>query len=497
MSKIINRYAPIPIELKHNYVNAYDYMTEIPVKVYEGESDDVKKNIYLWEFLIKNLPRKKVREIHIEIQFHINENSILNPKATEKENTNNYSQKDFNLKKNNVFPVENPKGLMEIIDILKEKQNSLKYADIQLYQNTIKNSIIEAEREINKLKKNEETNKELIKEKNKYIIEKLGNFITEQLYNNQKEYEKKIILSYIKFYFNKIANYFKNYVDDDFKHQLIEININKIIMEIQFYETKILFEIIEDFSDDEDIFKRCIIFLIQNLYGKFTEKNKYIKNFNILTNSELNDLKKEIENISLLFIKLNLKNTNQFPTEIKYIPDYFQSNVLKIKAIQFIREYSSSHYIINNRIKRLELRSLINSYSKCLDIDNNLLNNLKQILNGSNNNINDEIEDELKHIESLNIEQKTYRFYSILDKYPPLELGNKISGNSNELINIKKIDLCLYHKKDMKNQSFWNDTLIKYQNSLQIINKNSNDKNLKKIYEKIIIIINQIRNEFR
>ena len=46
--------------------------------------------------------------------------------------------------------------------------------------------------------------------------------------------KKKIILSYIKFYFNKISNYFKNYVDDSFKEQIIERNINKIIMEIQF-----------------------------------------------------------------------------------------------------------------------------------------------------------------------------------------------------------------------------------------------------------------------
>ena len=80
---------------------------------------------------------------------------------------------------------------MTIINVLKEKENSLEYVDIQLYQNTIKNSIIEAEKALIKLKENEETNRELIKEKNKFIIEKLGNFINEQLEHNQKEYEKK------------------------------------------------------------------------------------------------------------------------------------------------------------------------------------------------------------------------------------------------------------------------------------------------------------------
>ena len=89
MSKIIKKYTPIPIELKNSYVNAYDYQTEIPIKVYEGESEDVKNNIYLGEFLITNLPRKKAHEIHIEVK--LDENSILNAKANEEENRNNFS----------------------------------------------------------------------------------------------------------------------------------------------------------------------------------------------------------------------------------------------------------------------------------------------------------------------------------------------------------------------------------------------------------------------
>ena len=167
MSKIIKKYTPIPIELKHSYFNAYDYMTEIPVKVYEGENDDIKKNLYLGKFLIKNLPRKKAGEIHIEIKFNIDENSILNAKAIEEENRNNFSEKKFDLKKNNEIEVENPKGLMKIINALRKKENSLEYVDIKLYIETIKDSIIETERKIFKLKENEELNKELIKEKYK------------------------------------------------------------------------------------------------------------------------------------------------------------------------------------------------------------------------------------------------------------------------------------------------------------------------------------------
>ena len=49
--------------------------------------------------------------------------------------------------------------------------------------------------------------------------------IVEQLESNNEEYEKNLILSYIKFYFNKISNYFKNYVDDSFKQQILKNNI--------------------------------------------------------------------------------------------------------------------------------------------------------------------------------------------------------------------------------------------------------------------------------
>ena len=122
MSKIIKKFTPIPIELKSHYFNAYDYMTEINVKVYEGESEDVKKNIYLGEFLIKNLPRKRKKEIHIEIQFYINENSILNAKAIEEENRNYDSQNQLILLQVMLF--NNIYLKMKLIIILeKEKIN--------------------------------------------------------------------------------------------------------------------------------------------------------------------------------------------------------------------------------------------------------------------------------------------------------------------------------------------------------------------------------------
>ena len=47
MSKIINKYSHIPIQYKREYVNAYDNATELLIKVYESENDNVKNNIML------------------------------------------------------------------------------------------------------------------------------------------------------------------------------------------------------------------------------------------------------------------------------------------------------------------------------------------------------------------------------------------------------------------------------------------------------------------
>ena len=103
---------------------------------------------------------------------------------------------------------------------------------------------------------------------------------------------------------------------------------------------------------------------------------KYKKNYNNFEDKELKKLKIEVENISLHFNKLNISQSNQIPTDIKFIQPYLESYLLSIKAIQFTRKYPEPSYI-NNLAKRLELRNLIESYSKCPDIDEDVLNKIK------------------------------------------------------------------------------------------------------------------------
>ena len=177
MSKVIVRYTPIPIQKEKIYVNAYDYPNSIDINVYEGENTNIKNNLFLGKFSISNLPRKKKDEIEIKILFKINQNSILEVTAFEKGNITNSQNKEFNLEKNNDIQIINPKGLMLIINELKDIENSMEYIEDMLYIEEIKDSIIEAQNKINELKKNEGENKERIKEIKKSIIYQFNTFI--------------------------------------------------------------------------------------------------------------------------------------------------------------------------------------------------------------------------------------------------------------------------------------------------------------------------------
>ena len=120
-------------------------------------------------------------------------------------------------------------------------------------------------------------------------------------------------------------------------------------------------------------------------------------------------------------------------------------------------------------------------YSKCISIDINLLNQLRQLLNEP---ILKKIDSELDKLD--NPVYLRHRLYYIIEEYPPSE--NIITNNDNgELVDFER-----YFKENEGNVYFWNNILIIYQKSIQSIN----NENLKRIYGKIIIAINKIKNGF-
>ena len=78
MEFILKRGSKYPTSNTKFYFTDSDYQKNFVIKVYEGENEFVKKNEYLDEFIINNIPRKKKGEVCISITFKIDINQILN-----------------------------------------------------------------------------------------------------------------------------------------------------------------------------------------------------------------------------------------------------------------------------------------------------------------------------------------------------------------------------------------------------------------------------------
>ena len=500
MSKVIKRYTPTPIQKEKKYVNAYDYPESIDVKVYEGENENIKNNLYLGEFKITNLPRLKKGQIKLKIIFTIDKNSILKVTAVEEQNKKNSKNKVFNLEKNNEnneIQIINPIGLMLIINDLRNTENSMEYIEDILYSDKIKDLILDEENKISELKKNENINKQKIKEKKKIIIEKFRCFINEKLLKlykpneNAEEdeeadnnaIEQKLILSYIKYYFKIISDYFKNYEEDNEFRQFIldKNNLGDILIEIQYFNPSLLPEIIEEFSDDKQLFQKCIKSLILNLYGKLYQTS-LSKEFQKLDKKSLSILKRKIKNTLSLFGKLN-----PIPIEFLKIKEYLEGLKLKIKAKIFILNKNFfSRFIPKNKI---QLNNLIEQYSNSVDYDVNILNELKRLKNLFYSKKTNITKEEMFLKDFQNRKKDDDYLFIVFNEYPALEDEKKevyLANDYSTFIGLSK----------QEKLNFLNDAKMKYEKFLDLIKKDEENNNLlQQVYEKIIMLINEIKDQ--
>ena len=61
MSNIINRSCPFPIELEETFQTVEDNQEKALIKIYEGDKEKITDNLYLGQFEICNLTKKKSR----------------------------------------------------------------------------------------------------------------------------------------------------------------------------------------------------------------------------------------------------------------------------------------------------------------------------------------------------------------------------------------------------------------------------------------------------
>ena len=225
------------------------------------------------------------------------------------------------------------------------------------------------------------------------LISEVGNFIKEMLKVLNNYYEKydkeempKFFISYIMYYFERINEYEIKKIElkDDNKkiNDYIDEIIPFILNEINFYETDLIFEVIEIFKNSKYIYNKCISVLIQNFYRYINQKyydiiNKYKK----MKDVSIKIKEADFSEIEVLYKKCLgfFKLLDDIPKEIFYTKNYVNDFETKIKAIKFLNENMEKKNLSED--KNNELNQIIKEYEKGLTYEVEILNDLYVLQN--------------------------------------------------------------------------------------------------------------------
>ena len=273
--------------------------------------------------------------------------------------------------------------MIQKIDFLGHIINQISFVDNKDYNN-IKFSIIESEEKIVELKNKNNPDTEGIKDSSKFILGKIGDFLS------RTNVHSNLYISFIKFYFNKICEYYKCYDskknDDINDFNTIKEYVKNIFEKIYFINPDLIFEIIEEFVDLDDLYKSFIDFILKSYWDKiniifyqsapiFKDKNSKMYSKVLLEFEEADKL----SDIGIqLMEKFNLNQNNNMNITIKDL----KILKLKIKVRKEIIKSRSKGFF-----KRLfsssnteELNTLYDDYSKSESIEKDDLQELKIII---------------------------------------------------------------------------------------------------------------------
>ena len=479
MSVIIKRSTPFPCKGENEYVTVKDNQSRINIGIYEGESDNIKDNWLLGNFIIENLPKKRAGEAKIKVQFNIDYNSSLEVKAFDLSNENN--KKELSVKK--------PKGLRDIMDQLKNNENKMKDIENPDYIN-YKDKIIELQEKINKSNNEKQNLKDLIKEFEKFILNAKNTCSEEKMY-----------ISYVKYFFQKI-NILIKISNNSFEEELIsniKNDIDIIFEDIQFYDSNILNEIIEDFIDNEILYEYCLNKLLINYYEKaesyYFSANKLIKDNK--TNEALDFLNKSIEYINIAKQKYEtIKDKTIILTSYQNsIKDY----ELKIKVKKLLFQSKTPIHSSN-----INIQDLIDEYSKCYLIESEDYKELVTIAKvkvtqfQEADNFDKQLRGYDRYLQDLLRKKKENKS---LDFYPIIEcLIYILNSYPSEAYIQNKHDILVEIKNANKIASMYSiilELIGEYQKSLNnLSNTQTDDDNnqfYQLIYNKILRFLNEIK----
>ena len=412
-AEIIPRSTSIPCHREDIFITCHDNQTEALIEVYEGEKKDCcdKNNLLLGKFTIAGLPKRKKGEVKVEVKIEIEENSILKITATDISNKSN--KKDLIIEKYNNF--------LETLNDLIERDERISLFE-NINYNEIKFSLIECEEDLRKQKSKKQINNN-IKFAYKKIIEIIGTFLV------NSNVLTDLYISLIKYYFSKLCDFYIICNIDDDKEELknIKEDIAIIFDKIQFNDRRdVIFEIIEESIDEDNIYKSFIDFIMQSLWEdinmifyttKINDSNNYKKVLSQLSQA------KSLINICTDLINIydpeKYKINNISSKDIKNIQ-------LKIEIREAIIEKKSRYFI--QKIfssDQKQLRNLLHQYSQNPDLKPQDLDELKSFIEeieSNNESFEVRFEKARKFSEWLKQQKKEndiYRvIYEILSSYP-------------------------------------------------------------------------------
>ena len=143
MSVIIPRNKPIPIKKTNNYVTTCDFQEEAEICVYQGEREFITDNVKLGEFTVKNIRKAPAGNVHFDITFEVDYNSILKVTAQEVGSDN---KKDLVIKSD--------KGRLSDEEIERIVEDAKQYKEMDIKRA----KAVEAKLELQKLCLNEKKN---------------------------------------------------------------------------------------------------------------------------------------------------------------------------------------------------------------------------------------------------------------------------------------------------------------------------------------------------
>ena len=440
MSKVIKRSTPLPADYSHIYATFYDNQTEALIEIFEGEDEQTKNNLCLDKLLICGLPKMKKNKAKIKVNIEVDKDSILKVTASDMQNENNVKQ----------LEIKRPKGLRDKINQLKIETEEIKEIELEEY-NHIKDLIIDLEEEYNKIK--DKGKKQEIYSK---LIKNLAEFIM-NIIKNKKIDKDKIIVSYIKYYFQKVVKYIDNNNIEDIIIENILKNVSIILDEVQFNSSDLIFEIIEIFVDNNKLYSKCLIQLSDHYYEKIANEFYQV---NLIIKNEPNNFKKALQKLEDLKkqIKLAQRFINPIPPgniltqEIINVRTSIEELNLKIEVKEIILKNREKRIDFSKKSEKTKLENLISKYQQCKSNDVKDLIELESIIKKSNIIMSEDDKKAFNFIQIFN-KMKDDDFQKLdfvfdkfnITEYSVSEIIEKIN-NPNERYDLL-IDLCDRYSK--------------------------------------------------